>query len=324
MHKRVTSEANLDTARAKRDTAQAAVKRIEAVIAQKAIDGAVRRPPRHPQGGEGPVRLGRHGAGLAAGARSDPRRLPDARADDRQAARWASRSSSPSTPIPARSSRARSSRSMRAWPRTPARCWCAACLPNPERKLLPGMFANVTVLVGEPRDVVTVPRTAVTYSLYGDSVYVVKPAPAEDAARRSGGRGRGTGQPAEPQLVAERRFVKTGQVRDDRVAITSGLEAGEEVVTTGQLKLNPGASHPHRQHPAAEAGRKSGRSSSGADRHVVHRHLHSPPGARHRGEPADPADRARLGVQPAGAAVSRASPTRRSPSPPPIPAPTPT
>ena len=55
-------------------------------------------------------------------------------------------------------------------------------LPNQERKLLPGMFANVTVLVGEPRDVVTVPRTAVTYSLYGDSVYVVKPAPAKDGS----------------------------------------------------------------------------------------------------------------------------------------------
>ena len=53
-------------------------------------------------------------------------------------------------------------------------------LPNKERKLLPGMFANVTVHAGEPVDVVTVPRTAVTYSLYGDSVYVVKPAPAKE------------------------------------------------------------------------------------------------------------------------------------------------
>ena len=73
--KRITSEANLDTARAKRDTAAAAVKRIEAVIAQKAHQGAVRGPARHPQGGEGPVRLAGHGARVAAGARSDPRRL---------------------------------------------------------------------------------------------------------------------------------------------------------------------------------------------------------------------------------------------------------
>ncbi|HJU31731.1 MAG TPA: efflux transporter periplasmic adaptor subunit, partial [Hyphomicrobiaceae bacterium] len=43
------------------------------------------------------------------------------------------------------------------------------------------------------------------------------------------------------ELTAERRFVRTGQVRDGRVAITFGLKAGEQVVTTGQLKLNPGA-----------------------------------------------------------------------------------
>ena len=43
-------------------------------------------------------------------------------------------------------------------------------LPNPQRQLLPGMFANVTVLVGNARPVVTVPRTAVNYSLYSDSV----------------------------------------------------------------------------------------------------------------------------------------------------------
>ena len=43
-------------------------------------------------------------------------------------------------------------------------------LPNPDRTLLPGMFANAAVLAGEPKDVVTVPRTALTYTLYGDSV----------------------------------------------------------------------------------------------------------------------------------------------------------
>ena len=58
----------------------------------------------------------------------------------------------------------------------------AGLLPNPERKLLPGMFANVTVLAGEPAEVVTVPRTAITYSLYGDSVYVVKPAAGRSPA----------------------------------------------------------------------------------------------------------------------------------------------
>jgi membrane fusion protein (multidrug efflux system) len=111
-------------------------------------------------------------------------------------------------------------------------------LANPEQKLLPGMFANVVVLAGTPADVVTVPRTAVTYSLYGDNVYVVKPAPPKPGQPATAG----AGQSGEPPLVAERRFVKTGQVRDDRVAIASGLAAGEQVVTTGQIKLNPGAS----------------------------------------------------------------------------------
>jgi membrane fusion protein (multidrug efflux system) len=103
-------------------------------------------------------------------------------------------------------------------------------LANRTGVLLPGMFANVTVLAGDPVDVITVPRTAVTFSLYGDSVYVVKEAPAKD------------GQTGEAQKVVERRFVTTGQTREDRVAITSGLSSGEEIVTTGQLKLNPGAS----------------------------------------------------------------------------------
>jgi membrane fusion protein (multidrug efflux system) len=102
------------------------------------------------------------------------------------------------------------------------------------------MFANVTVLVGNPRPVVTVPRTAVTYSLYGDSLYVVRAADPEDKGKGTGGQAAASGG-GERKLIAERRFVKTGQARDDRVAILSGIAAGDEVVTTGQLKLNPGA-----------------------------------------------------------------------------------
>ena len=118
-------------------------------------------------------------------------------------------------------------------------------LPNADAKLLPGMFANVTVLVGNPRSVVTVPRTAVNYSLYGDSLYVVKAVDARagsTAKDAPGGPGEAEAAPGEGErkLVADRRFVKTGQARDDRVAILEGLKAGEEVVTTGQLKLNPG------------------------------------------------------------------------------------
>jgi membrane fusion protein (multidrug efflux system) len=101
-------------------------------------------------------------------------------------------------------------------------------LPNPGGKLLPGMFANVTVLSGEPKEIVSVPRTAITFSLYGDSIYVVK---EEGSAAKAGAK----------TLVVDRRPVRTGATRGDRIAILEGIKAGEMVVTTGQLKLRPGA-----------------------------------------------------------------------------------
>lgn len=106
---------------------------------------------------------------------------------------------------------------------------------NPSRELRPGMFANVAVLVGEGRDVVTVPRTAVSYSLYGDTVFVVKPAPQEPGAAQA------ATAPSDQPLVVERRVVKPGDARGDRVEIVDGLKAGERVVTEGQLKLAPNA-----------------------------------------------------------------------------------
>jgi membrane fusion protein (multidrug efflux system) len=57
------------------------------------------------------------------------------------------------------------------------------------------------------------------------------------------GEARAATPPEAPEvLIADRRFVRTGEMREDRVAISSGVNAGELVVTTGQLKLNPGAS----------------------------------------------------------------------------------
>lgn len=111
-----------------------------------------------------------------------------------------------------------------------------ARVENPGERLLPGMFANVNVIAGKPRQVVTVPRTAVTYSLYGDSVYVVveAPKPKGEAAAKSG-------QPAKPQLIVDRRFVRVGDTRNDRVAILDGVKAGENVVIAGQIKLQPKA-----------------------------------------------------------------------------------
>ncbi|HKS12872.1 MAG TPA: efflux RND transporter periplasmic adaptor subunit [Pseudomonas sp.] len=103
-----------------------------------------------------------------------------------------------------------------------------ATLANPEGKLLPGMFASLQVLLPDPRPQVVVPESAVTYTLYGNSVYVVARKQAEDGEH-------------EPPLVADRRTVETGERRDGLVVILKGLKPGEQVVTAGQLKLTQGA-----------------------------------------------------------------------------------
>ncbi|TXI07835.1 MAG: efflux RND transporter periplasmic adaptor subunit [Rhizobium sp.] len=102
-----------------------------------------------------------------------------------------------------------------------------ATFANSDRKLLPGMFGNVTVVVGEPKDYIALPQTAVTINPYGNVVYVVTD--------------KGGGQDGKPQLVANQKFVTTGQARGDQIAVTKGLNVGEVVVTSGQLKLNNGS-----------------------------------------------------------------------------------
>lgn len=128
-------------------------------------------------------------------------------------------------------------------------------LKNPDHKLLPGMFAEVSVLAGEPKQLVTVPRTAVTYTLYGDSVWVATEAEPESEADPTASAEAGTAIAADapeeaeaeeakadgPKLTVERRFVRVGPVQANRVAIIEGVKAGEQVVTSGQLKLQPGA-----------------------------------------------------------------------------------
>ena len=118
-----------------------------------------------------------------------------------------------------------------------------ATLPNPESKIAAGMFANIQVLVGEPAPVLTIPVTAVTYSLYGDAVYVVTPKKVESgAAAPPASPSADAGKAAEPALEAERRFVKVGELREGRVAVAEGLKEGDQVVSVGQLKLRPGSS----------------------------------------------------------------------------------
>lgn len=232
--KRVTSEANLDTARAKRDTALAAVRRIEAVIAQKTI-----KAPVSGRLGIRKVERGQYvspGMVLVTLQQLDPIRVDFPMPEQLiSKLRVGQRLEVTVDTFPGEifkgeieSLDARVAQDTRT-------LLVRGSLPNGRRLLLPGMFANVMVLAGEPREVVTVPRTAVTYSLYGDSIYAVK-----SVAGSPPGDGKAEAT-AEPKLVADRRFVKTGEAREDRVVVLTGVAVGEEVVTTGQLKLNPGA-----------------------------------------------------------------------------------
>lgn len=99
-----------------------------------------------------------------------------------------------------------------------------ATVDNPDKKLVPGMFVNVTVDVGKPEQLLTLPITSITYNSYGATAFVVTPGKEPDSK------------------TVKQVFVTTGQTRGDQVAVLSGIEAGQEVVTTGQLKLRPGAS----------------------------------------------------------------------------------
>lgn len=101
-----------------------------------------------------------------------------------------------------------------------------ATLDNPDRILKPGMFATTTVVLPDKPAVVTVPETAVDYTLYGDSVFLLTEKKAEDG---------------KTSLTAVRTFVRTGNRVGGRTAIVSGLNAGDRVVAVGQLKLQSGA-----------------------------------------------------------------------------------
>ncbi|MFJ7008241.1 efflux RND transporter periplasmic adaptor subunit [Pseudomonas putida] len=109
-----------------------------------------------------------------------------------------------------------------------------ATLANPDGTLLPGMFANLLILLPNPQPQVVVPESAITYTLYGNSVYIAAPKKDQNGKPETDDKG-------QPQLVAEQRTVQTGERRDGVVVISKGLQAGEQVVTAGQLKLTPGA-----------------------------------------------------------------------------------
>ncbi len=119
-----------------------------------------------------------------------------------------------------------------------------ATLPNAKRQLLPGMFANVAVEIGEKKRYLTLPQTAITYNPYGSTVFTVRPkSEVEAEARAASGAASGAtvaapaASGAGDSLVAQQVFVTTGETRGDQVAVLKGLKEGQMVVTSGQVKL---------------------------------------------------------------------------------------
>jgi multidrug efflux system membrane fusion protein len=101
-----------------------------------------------------------------------------------------------------------------------------ATIANPDHILKPGMFTTTTVVLPDKAPVVTVQETAVDYTLYGDSVFLI--------TEKKGDDGKST-------LTAVRTFVRTGNRIEGRAEILEGLKAGDRVVAVGQLKLQSGA-----------------------------------------------------------------------------------
>ena len=101
-----------------------------------------------------------------------------------------------------------------------------ATIQNPDRILKPGMFATTTVVLPDKPPVITVPETAVDYTLYGDSVYLLTERKEEDG---------------KTSLTVVRTFVQAGKRIEGRAEILKGLKPGDRVVAVGQLKLQSGA-----------------------------------------------------------------------------------
>jgi membrane fusion protein, multidrug efflux system len=100
-----------------------------------------------------------------------------------------------------------------------------ALVANPDKILLPGMFANVTIDIGSPQRPLTLPQTAITYNTYGNVVFVTQMSKVD----------------GKDQLVAQQRFIITGDTRGDQVIVLSGVTAADEIVSAGANKLKNGS-----------------------------------------------------------------------------------
>lgn len=102
-----------------------------------------------------------------------------------------------------------------------------ATLPNPKSQLIPGMFATILVKSDQSRSLITLPQTAVSFNSFGDVVFTVHE--------------KGKDTTGKPILTVTQRIVRTGETRGDQITILDGLNVGDIVVTSGQLKLKNGS-----------------------------------------------------------------------------------
>lgn len=103
-----------------------------------------------------------------------------------------------------------------------------ATVANPKFQLKPGMFANVEVDTELPKTFLTLPQSAISFNPYGEIVYVVKDSGKKDTKNQ-------------PILTVQQVFVTVGESRGDQIAVLKGLNLGDTVVTSGQLKLKNGS-----------------------------------------------------------------------------------
>ena len=101
-----------------------------------------------------------------------------------------------------------------------------ATVANPQQSLVPGMFARAIVDSGKPQRYLTVAQSSVTYNPYGTTVFIATPSKNDKG---------------EEVLTAQQSFIKTGPTRGDQVAILEGVKEGDQLITSGQMKLKNGS-----------------------------------------------------------------------------------
>lgn len=102
-----------------------------------------------------------------------------------------------------------------------------ATLSNPKELLLPGMFGYVEIDTGKINNYITIPQNAISFNSYGEVVYLVKES--------------GKDKKGQPTYIAKQSFIEVGDTRDNEIAVLKGITDGEQIVTSGQLKLKNGS-----------------------------------------------------------------------------------